>query len=191
MQLTVYNPEFVRQAMLIQGQFSTRLVERVLNEIQIDAAIFSEPIGGNDRPLISPKMYEELMLKSYSPILKALNRGKVHTIIFRTYANAKILIPSILKWCFNCLWACEVNAEAMDYRTLRREFGPDLRLIGGIDLDALRQGKASIKRELHAKIPPLLIGGYVPMADGRVREDVAFKNYIYYRRWLKKITGIL
>lgn len=189
MQLTVYDPEFVRQAMLIQGQFSARLVERVLNEIQIDAAIFSEPIGGNDRPLISPKMYEELVLKSYSPILEALNRGKVHTVIFRTYANAKILIPSILKWGFNCLWACEVNAEAMDYRTLRREFGPDLRLIGGIDLDALRQGKAAIKRELHAKIPPLLIdGGYVPMADGRVREDVPFKNYIYYRRLLKKIT---
>lgn len=90
-------------AMLIQGQFSTRLVERVLNEIQIDAAIFSEPIGGNDRPLTSPKMYEELVLKSYSPILKALNRRKVHTIIFRTYANTKILIPSILKWGFNCL----------------------------------------------------------------------------------------
>ena len=89
--------------MLIQGQFSTRLVERVLNEIQTDAAIFSEPIGGNDRPLISPKMYEELVLKSYSPILKALNRRKVHTIIFRTYANTKILIPSILKWGFNCL----------------------------------------------------------------------------------------
>ena len=55
-QLTVYDPEFVRQAMLIQGQFSARLVERVLNEIQIDAAIFSEPIGRSFPPIGSLKM---------------------------------------------------------------------------------------------------------------------------------------
>jgi hypothetical protein len=35
-----------------------------------------------------------------------------------TYANARILIPSILRWGFNCLWAFEVNIEVMGYRSL-------------------------------------------------------------------------
>ena len=74
-------------------------------------------------------------------------------------------------------------------RDLRREFGRDLRLIGGIDLDVLRLDKEAIKREVHEKLPPLLAqGGFVPLADGRVRADVPLENYIYYRRLFEKVT---
>jgi len=77
----------------------------------------------------------------------------------------------------------------MDYRDIRREFGKDLRLIGGIDLDTLRLGKAAIRRELKAKVPLLLAdGGYIPLADGRVREDIPFQHYLDYRRLLMQLT---
>ena len=76
----------------------------------------------------------------------------------------------------------------MDYRDLRQEFGRDLRLIGGIDLDTLRRGKAAIRREVEEKVPPLLAdGGYVPLADGRVRQDVPFESYVYYRQLLAEV----
>ncbi len=187
--LLIDDPAFVREAMAIQAEFAARLAERVLAEVEIDGAVFTEPIGGNDGPLISPRMYEEFVLTSYKPVFDVLSRYGVETIVFRTFANSRILIPSILKWGFTCLWACEVNIEAMDYRDLRREFGRDLRLIGGIDLDALRRDKEAIRREIEEKVPPLVAdGGYVPLADGRVREDVCFENYVYYRRLLEKVT---
>jgi len=183
------NPDFVRETLAIQGEFAARLTERVLKEVEIDAVIFSEPIGGNDRPLISPRMYEEFVLTSYEPVRDVLYKYGVKTIIFQTYANARVLIPSILKWGFNCLWASEVNSEAMDYADLRREFGKDLRLIGGIDLDALRLGKDYIRREFEEKALPLMAeGGYVPLAGGRVRPEISLENYTYYRRLLEKIT---
>ena len=183
------DPEFVHEALAIQGEFAAGLAERVLREVEIDAAVFSEPIGGNDRPILSPQMYEEFVLTSYQPILNVLSRYGIETIIFRTFSNARLLIPRILKWGFNCLWACEVNIDVMDYRDLRREFGHDLRLIGGIDLDALRCDKEAIRREIEEKVPPLLAdGGYVPLADGRVREDVPFENYVYYRQLVEKVT---
>ncbi len=188
MDLIVDQPDVVRQIMIIQGQFCADLAKRVLKEVEVDAAIFSEPIGGNDKPLISPKMYEDLVLRSYTPVMDVLRQHGVKTIIFRTYANSRILIPSIIKWGFTCLWACEVNCEAMDYRSIRKEFGRDLRLIGGIDLDALRHGKDAVYREIMEKVPPLLEqGGYIPLADGRVREDVRFENYAYYRTLLQKV----
>ncbi|UCG09308.1 MAG: hypothetical protein JSV83_11880 [Desulfobacterales bacterium] len=187
--LLIDHPDLVRRMMTIQGEFSAKLAERVLKEVRIDAAVFSEPIGGNDCPLISPQMYEEFVLKSYEPLLNLLNRYGVETIIFQTFANARILLPSILRWGFNCLWACEVNIAAMDYRSIRHEFGRDLRLIGGIDLDALRRDRDAIRSEIETKVPPLIRdGGYVPLADGRVREDVPFENYVYYRELLQKIT---
>jgi uroporphyrinogen-III decarboxylase len=129
-----------------------------------------------------------MVLPCYKPLLEVLQRHHVETIIFRTYANAKVLIPTIMKWGFNCLWACEVNLDVMDYRDLRRRFGPELRLIGGIDLDALRKDKEAIRKEVEERLPPLLgQGGYIPVADGRVREDVPFENYRFYRKLLEKM----
>ena len=187
--LLITNPRFVRDAMAIQADFAAKLADKILQEVEIDAAVFTEPIGGNDRPLISPQMYEDFVLASYEPVLAVLRRHRVETIVFRTFANSRLLIPSVLKGGFNCLWACEVNVDAMDYRDIRREFGCDLRLIGGIDLDALRRGKEAISREIEEKVPPLLAeGGYVPLADGRVREDVPFENYVYYRQLLERMT---
>jgi len=134
-------------------------------------------------------MYEEFVLRSYEPLLAVTRQYGVATVIFRTYANARVILPNVLKWGFNCLWACEVNIEAMDYRELRREFGRELRLIGGIDLDALRHGMEAIRREIEEKVPPLLAqGGYLPLADGRIRDDISFENYAYYRHLLEKVT---
>ena len=189
MEMLTEAPAVVRRAMEIQGDFAARLADHILSRVPADAAVFSEPIGGNQGPLISPRMYADIVLPTYQPLMHVLQRHGVRTVIFRTYANARILIPEILKKGFNCLWACEVNLAAMDYRDLRREFGTDLRLIGGIDLDALRRGRDAIRRELTGKLPPLLAqGGFIPLADGRVREDVRYADYCYYRRLLLEIV---
>ncbi len=181
------DPAFVSAAMALQAQFAASLTDRLLDTVEIDAAVFSEPIGGNPGPLVSPRHYEEFVLRNHEPVLRVLRRRGVETIIFRTYANSRILIPSILKWGFTCLWACEANTSAMDYRQLRGEFGRDLRLIGGIDLDVLRRGKEAIRHEVTSKAPLVAEGGYVPLADGRVRDDVPFENYAYYRKLLAEL----
>ena len=188
--ILVDDPDLVKYWMSTYADFTCQLVERILSEVRVDAALFSEPIGGNHGPLISPAMYAEFVLASYQPILEVLRAHGVETLIYRTYANTRALLPEVVKAGFNCLWACECNAEAMDYLEIRREFGRDLRLIGGIDSDALRQSREEIYREVMRVVPPLLAdGGYIPLADGRVREDVSYPNYLYYRGLLEQLTG--
>ena len=192
MYLAVDEPGLVKDLMTAAGSFTAEFTDRVLNQVEIDAAIFSEPIGGPDRPLLSPDMYADLVLPSYRPVLEVLRRHGVETVIWRTYANSRLLLPVVVESGFNCLWACETTQDAMDYLDIRREFGPELRLIGGIDLDALRQGRDAVRREIEAKVPPLLAqGGYVPLADGRVREDVPYDTYAYYRGLLAEVIGAL
>ena len=182
-------PDLVIEIMGIYADFGARLAERVLRDVEVDFASFSEPIGGSEGPLLSPAAYERFVLSGYRPILDALRRGGVETVCFITYANARVLLPSVLDAGFDCLWACEVETEAMDYASLRRQFGRRLRLIGGIDLDTLLKDKAAIRREVETRVPPLLAqGGYVPLADGRVRANVPLDNYAYYRRLLQKVT---
>ncbi len=178
-------PELVKEMLEIQAAFAAELVERILSEVSVDGAIFSEPISGDSGPLISPRMFDELIGTSYEPVFDVLRRFGVNLFIFRTYANSRLLLPVVLKRGFNCLWASEVNLEAMDYRDIRGEYGRDLRLIGGIDVDVLRQDKKAIRREVREKVPALLQdGGYIPLADGRVRAVVPYANYVYYRKLL-------
>ncbi len=179
------NPGLVRRVLAVTGRFAAGLAERVLGETEVEAAIVSEPIGGCDRPLISPQMYEDLILPGYEPVLEVLRRHGVETIIFRSYANVRPLLPALVKHGFNCLWVSEASHRAMDYRRLRREFGQGLRLIGGVCMDALRRDRRAIRREIGRKVPVLLAqGGYIPLAAGRVRVDVSLANYAYYRQRL-------
>ena len=183
-------PEFVREAMKLHGEFAAKLTERILKDVEIDAVIFSEPIGGNHGSLISPQMFQDMGLASYYPILEVLERYSVDILIWRTYANTMIIFPVVLDAGINCLWACETNLEEMDYRDIRQEFGRDLRLIGGLDLDVLYTDKKTIKNEVMDKEPPLIAdGGYIPLADGRVRKDISFENYRYYRQLLEDVTS--
>lgn len=182
-------PLFVHEVMGIYAHFAAQIAERVLGEVDVDFVSFSEPIGGNDGPLLSPATYERFVLASYRPVLDLVRSSGVETRCFITYANARVLLRNVLKAGFNCLWACEVNTAAMDYLSLRDEFGPGLRLIGGIDLDTLLGDKRAIRREMERVIPPLLAqGGYIPLADGRVRANVPFEVYRYYRRLLEDLT---
>ena len=185
------DPEFVRRALVMHGEFAAHAAEKILRKVDIDAAIFSEPVGCNFGPLISPQMYREFMLPAFKPLMDTLKGYGVETIIFRTYANIRVLLPLMLEAGMTCLWAVERDMENMGYLDIRREFGKELRLIGGIDRDVLRMGKEQIRKELNARVPPLLEGGgYLPMLDGRIREDIPFDNYYYYRRYLGELTGL-
>ncbi|MEW6358932.1 MAG: uroporphyrinogen decarboxylase family protein [Planctomycetota bacterium] len=183
------SPRLVREIMEMHAQFAVHLAEKVLAEVDVDFASFSEPIGGSGPPLLSPRCYEEFVLSNYLPVIDVLHRRGVETIALVTYSDVRAYIPMLLKAGINCLWISEANSEAIDYRELRREFGRDLRLIGGIDLDVLLLGKEEIRREIETKVPPLLAeGGYIPLADGRVRANVPFEGYAYYRRVLEEVT---
>jgi hypothetical protein len=77
----------------------------------------------------------------------------------------------------------------MNYLDIRREYGRNLRLIGGIDSDSLRHSQQEIYHSIMSIVPSLTLdGGYIPLADGRVREDVPYEDYLFYRRLLESVT---
>jgi uroporphyrinogen decarboxylase len=188
-ELLIDQPEIARKIMQIQGDFCAGITERILQDVDVDAVIFYEPISGMHGPLVSPKLYEDLVLPSFEPVFEVLDRYGIETLIFRTYANSRILLPLVFQTPINCLWAAESNMEFMNYLEIREEFGKDVRLIGGIDTDALIRGQEAIQQEIEGKVPRLLEqGGYIPLADARIRKYVPFENYVYYREMLEKMV---
>ncbi|MCK4244341.1 MAG: hypothetical protein KAX20_01805 [Candidatus Omnitrophica bacterium] len=106
--------------------------------------------------------------------------------------NVWELIPFWLE----CGIKCGINgiipnevAAGMDVVAMRKEFGKNLIIEGGIDKQVLSKGKKEIEEEVTKKVPNLLKeGGYFPGIDHSVPPDVPLENYLYYLKLIRK-TG--
>jgi hypothetical protein len=183
----VDQPDFVGEILAIQADFAARLAENILRQVDLDGVIFSEPIAGNHGALISAEMYRAFALQSFTPIFDVLGDYQVPAIIWRSYANPANLLPEVVKYPFNVLWLCETPPGALTPAQVRQLVGSNLTLIGGIDSDVLRQDARAIQQAVAAVQPFVEEGRFIPLADGRVREDVPYPNYVFYRQELQKM----
>ena len=63
---------------------------------------------------------------------------------------------------------------------MRRTYGRELRIWGGVDKRALASSPAAIDAEL-ARLKPLIDeGGYIPHTDHTCPPDISYHNYCYY-----------
>jgi hypothetical protein len=183
-------PEIAAGVMAAYSEFGIGILERVARDVEIDMVSFSEPIASTHGPLISPRMHDEICLSAYRPVVARAKALGVSAAVLVSWSNVRALIPGALAAGIDCLWANEAGDPGMDYLSLRREFGTSLKLIGGIDLDAILAGREAIGREVEAKVPALLAqGGYVPAADGRIRSNVPVENYVLYRKLLAEAVA--
>lgn len=185
--------ERVRELLGHYGDFCARMLELALEDVDPEFVYLSEPISDNTGPLISPATFEELMLPVYRKIVGAARAHGCEQILVSTYGNSARLFPSMLAAGVSLLWISEApDIPDLDYRTLRRRFGPALGLIGGIPLGVLREeSPGRIAERITAIVSPLLREGrYVPLAGGRVREDVPWAAYRRYREALAGVTAV-
>ena len=183
----VDQPDFVREILAIQADFAARLAEKILRQVDLDGVVFSEPIAGNHGALISAGMYHAFALQSYAPIFDVLRDYQVPAIVWRSYANPINLLPEVIKFPFNVLWLCETPPGVLTPSRMRQIGASNLTLIGGIDSDVLHEDTRAIRQAIATVQPFVQEGGFIPLADGRVREDVPYPNYAFYRQELQRI----
>jgi len=76
----------------------------------------------------------------------------------------------------------------MDVVAMRKKFGRNLIIEGGIDKRVLSKGKKEIEEEVNKKVPELLKdGGYFPGIDHSLPPDVPLENYLYYLKLIREI----
>ena len=68
----------------------------------------------------------------------------------------------------------------MDAVKLRKEYGRDLALSGGVDKRELAKDKKAIEKEVERILPLIEQGGYIPTVDHTVPPDVSYDNFMYY-----------
>ena len=186
----VNRPELVESLIERTMEFHCLLLERVLAKVTVDYAAFYEPIASNAGPVVSPAMFDRYSIPGYRRVIDLLVRHEVPLrILCTTGGDLGSLVPSLIDAGINGLWISNIMTEAMEYQRLRREYGPEIALIGGIDSTALLRGEAAVRRAVEEAVPPLLSQGrYLPCLDDRPRDNTPFAMYALYRKLLAEIA---
>jgi uroporphyrinogen decarboxylase len=179
------DPQFVEDMMDHMEYFSTQIVERVLQDIQVDFAFFWEDMAWKGGSMISPQMFREFMMPHYKKVTSLLRSKGVDIIMVDSDGDINELIPLWIESGVNGMWPLEVQA-GVDAVAIRKEFGKQCILWGNIDKRALARGKEAIKEEIDKKVPFLISqGGYFPGPDHLVPDNVSLENFKFYLEYLR------
>ena len=183
-------PRLVEDLVNKTTDFYCVCLERVLSKVSVDYASFYEPIASNTGPVISPAMFKRFAIPGYKKVVSLLEKFNVPLrILCTTGGDLSSLLPSLIETGINGLWISNIRSTGMEYAVLRRTFGSDVALIGGIDSVSLSLDEAAIRRAVEETVPPLLESGrYLPCLDDRPRNNIPLAHYRLYRQVLNEIA---
>ncbi len=186
----IERPAFVEALLERTADFHCLMLDRVLSRVEVDVATVYEPIASNTGPVVSPEMFERYAMPGYRRVLALLERhGVRHRFLCTTGGDLSSLLPLLLDAGVSGLWISNIMTPEMEYRNLRRTYGAEIALIGGIDATALTRGADAVRRAVEDSVPPLLEGGrFLPCLNDRPRDDTPFDMYALYRDVLAEVA---
>ncbi len=182
------DPAFVDEMMDADADFIIAMMSQILDVVSIDAFGFWEDMAYKTAPLLSPRLARRHMLPRYRRVVDFLRGRGVPFVGLDSDGRCDPLIPVWMDAGLNFLYPFEVQA-GMDVLAVRRRYGRDLRLWGGVDKRALAHGPAAIDAELERVRPLIAEGGYIPHTDHSIPPDVAYADFRYYARRLGETCG--
>jgi uroporphyrinogen decarboxylase len=136
--------------------------------------------------LIDNPVYKDFWLPYQNLVVKEFKQAGVENICMYSSGDFKVLLPMMIESGINLTWPLDRNS-AMDPVALRKEFGKELRMAGGIPKQVLMDGKEAIDRELEHLMPLIEEGGFFPAPDDMVPPEVPMENFAYLVRQLRAI----
>ncbi len=179
------DPAWVQEMMEADADFLIAMLDQMLEVTSIDVFGFWEDMGYKSGPLISPAFGRKFMLPCYRRVVDFARRKGVKYFCLDSDGQVDLLIPVWMDAGIDILYPFEVQA-GMDVRAVRKKYGRDLRLWGGMDKRALCHGEREIDAEIDKHRPLIEDGGFVPMLDHSAPPDIPYRNYCYFMERLRK-----
>ncbi len=187
--MMVDDPELVEEMGEHIEYLVLSVLKKVLAEVKVDFAHFWEDMAYKTGSLVSISFVKKVMAPHYKKVTQLLNSNGVDVITLDSDGNIWELIPVWLDCGINGVLPNEV-ASSMDVVEMRKKFGKNLIIGGGIDKRILARSKKEIEEEVKRKVGFLIEdGGYFPFVDHSVPPDVPFENFVYYMEVLRKNWG--
>ena len=182
------DPSLVYEMVEYLTEFYIQTLHRALHEVEIDFALFWEDMCYKAGPLLSPAMFRTFILPGYQKVTAFLADHGVTLSWVDCDGNIDVLIPLWLEGGVRGFYPLEVASD-MDAVRLQALYGRRILTWGNVDKRALAQGKAAIDAEIARLAPAVAHGGFIPLVDHGVPDDVPYSHYLYYLEQRKRLTG--
>ena len=181
--------ELIEEMMDHLVHLTTTTLRRAVKEVQFDFAAMWEDMAYKAGPMISPKLFRELMVPRYKRITDFLKQHGVDVVYVDCDGNINQLVGLWLEGGVNCMFPLEIRGGSDPY-PIREKYGRQVLLMGGVDKTQLIAGKHAILAEVKRLERLVADGGYIPHVDHRVPPDVTLENYRYYLKVKREAFGI-
>lgn len=149
--------------------------------------LLAEDLAYNHGLLISPEHMKRFLVPQYRRLVELLHRYDVRHIIVDSDGRVDEAIPLWLDAGIDTIMPVEIGTTGDDPVRLRKDFGLDLRMIGGFDKRILARSPEAIDTEIGRLSGVIEDGGYIPTCDHKVSPDVP---YSHYRHFLKRVSEL-
>jgi len=148
----------------------------------IDLITFSDDLGSQRAPLISPKMYRRIVKPYQAEVIAAIRAHSKAKVFFHSCGNVYPLIADLIEIGVDVLNPVQVAAGEMgDTARLKREFGDRITFCGAIDTQTVlpfgtpEDVRAEVRRRIRDLAPG---GGYILAAVHCIQPDVPPENVL-------------
>lgn len=178
-------PEFIADMFDAHIDLVIQTTKKALKEgIRPDGLFLCEDMGFKSGMLFSPKTYRQLLFPQHMRLGDFLNSQNISYFV-HTDGKISTIIPLLIDAGVKVLQP--LQADVLDVRQLKRQYGSQLVFMGNIDARKMSGTKREIEKEIKGKLTIAKEGGgYIYHSDHSVPPSVSFDNYRYVMGLVRK-----
>lgn len=187
---TIYDyPQMVEDMVETACQLVEYQLDQLLPHFQFDFAAGWEDICYKSGPIVNPKWFRRVITPRYKRIHEKLSAHGIDIWWIDCDGDVRPILPYMMEGGVNCLFPYEVNS-CTHPGDLLREYGKELRIMGGFDKIEMGKGRAAIDAYMETLVPLVERGGYIPFCDHRCPPNVDPDDYLYYLDRKEQMFGM-
>lgn len=176
------DPELLDEMVGYFADYFMELFGPVAKLAKFDFGYIFEDCCGAEGPLFSPEIYRKIFDKHYRRLIDFYkNECGIPFILLDSDGKIDPLVPCWLESGVDILFPIEVGKWKASPVEIRKQFGSNVGMMGGIDKHLIAQGGEELYQHLTELKPAVDQGRYLPIPDHRIPPDVSlevFKKYI-------------
>jgi len=148
----------------------------------IDVIVFGDDLGGQNGPLLSPKMYREFFKPRHSQLWRRAKQRSDAKVMLHCCGGVRSLLPDLIDAGLDAINPVQISCRGMEGSELKREFGKDLTFWGGgcdtrqvLPNASIEAVRAHVLQQVRSLAPG---GGFVFQQVHNIQADVPPENIL-------------
>jgi len=186
--MQIDDPELYGDILQTIADICYRNLEYALGQgARFDYIHFWEDICFKNGPLVEPSVFAEYCGPHYRRIADLARKYRINLLSVDCDGMIDALLSVWLENGINTMFPIEVGTWDASIAPWRRQYGRDLRGVGGMNKVVFAQDHQAIDAEIERLKPLVALGGFIPCPDHRIPPDAKWELVQYYCRRMRSI----